>query len=424
MVINNNKMSTYWPITLFWKAFGVFPASVQGGRRNSNTSLPILSTVLLLASSLYALFAGTVVVCRIGEKCTSEAIRILKQIYPGIANVTSMLSRIALSYSVMVGFDKYAETMECYETYSPTTVAEANRYKMFTATAVCACLLLVIPVNAMRLWILWTNNADPTLAIIHFTFIYVQNLTMCCSETQFAEQCFVLYDKLKTVNDDVAVLGGPAGLARFSRHFRATAAAIPEAPSTAAALVPPGAADGAAAAVAVRAAQDPLDSVVAAAVTVETLRIRHWLLREAISCLNRLFGVQLGMSVCALGVMSFFDIYYETFHVMGVYTMSDLVIYSWMLHYAVRYVGIILMSHYTTKEALYTKTLIANLKSNCLDCRINQELHLFLDQLSHSSVEFTACDIFTLNIRLIISTFAAGLTYLVILIQYQTNMKV
>lgn len=89
-----------------------------------------------------------------------------------------------------------------------------------------------------------------------------------------------------------------------------------------------------------------------------------------------------------------------------------------------------------------------------------EQLHLFLDQLSHSSVEFTACDIFTLNIRLIISvslismlliviiiykfkkksiqlvilfyilfcccfkTFAAGLTYLVILIQYQTNMKV
>ncbi|CAI6368657.1 unnamed protein product [Macrosiphum euphorbiae] len=346
-------MSVYWPITLFWKAFGVFPASVQGGRRNSNTSLPILSTMLLLASSLYALFAGPVVVCRIGEKCTSESIRILKQVYPGIANVTSMLSRIALSYSVMVGFDKYTETMECYETYSPTTVAEASRYKVFTAAAVCACLLLVIPVNGMRLWILWTDSVDPILAIVHYTFIYVQNLTMCCSETQFAEQCFMLYDKLKTVNDDVAVLGGPAGLARFSRHFRTTAGATPDAPGTAVAVTPPGAADGAAAAVAVREVQDPLDSVVAATVTVETLRIRHWLLREAISCLNRLFGVQLGMSVCALCVMSFFDIYYETFHVMGVYIMSDLIIYSWMLHYVVRYVGIVLMSHYTTKQVIH-----------------------------------------------------------------------
>ncbi|XP_022181995.1 uncharacterized protein LOC111041865 [Myzus persicae] len=419
MVINNNKMSVYWPITLFWKAFGVFPAaSVQGGLRNSNTSLPILSTVLLFALSLYSLFAAPVIVCQIGEKCTSESIRILKQIYPGVVNVTSMLSRIGLSYSVTVGFDKYMETMECYETYSPTTVAEARRYRMFTAVAVYACLLLVIPVNLLRFWLLWTDAFDPVMAIVFYAFVYVQNVTMCCSETQFAEQCFVLYCKLKIVNDDVASLGGPEGLARFSRHFRATATATPDEPSTAASF------DPADVAVAVSEIQNPSDSVVAAAVSVETLRIRHWLLRESIGCLNHLFGVQLGMSVCALCVMSFFDIYYGTFHVMGEYALSNLIIYSWMLHYAVRYAGIILMSHYTTKQALYTKTLIANLKSNCLDSSINQELHLFLDQLSYSSVEFTACDIFTLNIRLIISTFAAGLTYLVILIQYQTNMKV
>lgn len=356
-------MSVYWPITLFWKAFGVFPASVQGGRRNSNMSLPILSTVLLFLSSLYTLFTGPVIVCQIGEKCTSESIRILKQIYPSIVNVTSMLSRVALSYSVTVGFDKYTETMKCYETYSPTTVAEASRYKMFTATVVCACLLLVIPVNTVRLWILWTDSVGPRLAIVYYAFIYVQNLTMCCSETQFAEQCFMLYDKLKAVNDDVTVLSGPTGLARFSRHFHATTAATPDEPGTAAALTPPSTTDGAAEAVAVCEVQDPLDSVVAAVVTIEMLRIRHWLLREAIGCLNRLFGVQLGMSVCALCVMSFFDIYYETFHVMGEYVMSDLIIYSWMLHYAVRYVGIVLMSHYTTKQVIHMIHILYSYKT-------------------------------------------------------------
>lgn len=303
MVIDNNKMSAYWPITLFWKAFGVFPASVQGDLRNSNTSLPILSTVLLLVLSLYSLFAVPAIACQIGEKCSSESIRILKQIYPVIANVTSMMSRIALSYSVTVGFDKYMETMECYETYSPTTVAEAGRYRMFTAVAVSACLLLVIPVNLVRFWLLWMDSSDPMLAIVFYAFIYIQNVTMCCSETQFVEQCFVLYCKLKAVNDDVASLGGPSGLARFSKHFRATAAATPDKLSTAASLTLPDPLD---AVVAVTAMQDPSDNVVAAAVSVETLRIRHWLLRESIGCLNHLFGVQLGMSVCALCVMSFF----------------------------------------------------------------------------------------------------------------------
>jgi len=340
-------MSAYWPITLFWKAFGVFPASVQGDLRNSNTSLPILSTVLLLVMSLYSLFSAPAIVCEIGEKCTSESIRILKQIYPVVANVTSMLSRIALSYSVTVGFDKCMGTMECYETYSPTTVVEASRYRMFTAVAVYACLLLVIPVNLVRFWLLWMNSSDPVITIVFYAFIYVQRVTMCCSETQFVQQCFVLYCKLKTVNDDVASLSGPSGLARFSKHFRATAAATPDEPGTAASLASPDPPD---AVVAVASMQGPSDSVVAAAVSVEALRIRHWLLRESVGCLNHLFGVQLGMSVCALCVMSFFDIYYETFHVMGECAMSSLIIYSWMLHYAVRYVGIILTSHYTTKQ--------------------------------------------------------------------------
>lgn len=35
----------YWPITLFWKMFGVFPISVQDGHRNTSMSLPTLSTV-------------------------------------------------------------------------------------------------------------------------------------------------------------------------------------------------------------------------------------------------------------------------------------------------------------------------------------------------------------------------------------------
>jgi hypothetical protein len=221
--------------------------------------------------------------------------------------------------------------MECYETYSPTTATDAAQYRVFTATAVCACLLLVVPVNVLRLWMLWTPDGDnPSLmqGVVFYVIVYIQNVTMCCSETQFVQQCFMLYCKLKTVNDNVAELGGSAGLARFSRHSRhENAAATPDAPGIAVAVEDAATADA-----------------------VETLRIRHWLLRESIGCLNRLFGVQLGMSVCALCVMSFFDIYYETFHVMGKYAMSGLIINCWMLHYAVRYMGIILMCHYTTKQ--------------------------------------------------------------------------
>jgi len=158
--------------------------------------------------------------------------------------------------------------------------------------------------------------------------------------------------------------------------MRVTAAATPHHTAGSVTSITPSGAEaaeaGVASAIEVGAMQDPLDNVMAAAFAVETLRIRHWLLRQAIGCLNHLFGMQLGMSVCALCVMSFFDIYYETFHVMGKYLMSDLITYSWMLHYAVRYLGIILISHYTTKQVgtYYLFTYIIYINSSAIYYRL------------------------------------------------------
>lgn len=50
------------------------------------------------------------------------------------------------------------------------------------------------------------------------------------------------------------------------------------------------------------------------------------------------------------------------------------------------------------------------------------QLHLFLDQLSHCSVEFTAYDIFTLNIRLITSVSLIFMCFTIyILIDFDRN---
>ncbi|VVC26018.1 Hypothetical protein CINCED_3A005295 [Cinara cedri] len=326
---------SYWPISLFWKTFGVFPVSLNDHRT------PVLFTICLIISSIYVLYY-TPLVCKVGIQCTNEMVKILKEIFPGIINVTTMVSRIALLCTVKLIFRKYKETLECYELYSPTTPTEVKCYKMFTFATVSVCLLLIIPINIIRLHILSGLEEVDGFEITLYILSYVQNLTMCCSETQFTAQCFMLHRKLKKINDEIIGLKG--SLIDFSRYLhqplqteRSTCRSGEQSDR--------GLFD-----------VSPRHVSGTTADAIETLRIRHWLLREAIGYLNDLFSVQLCMSACALSTMIFFDIYYEMCHVMGEFSLSNLVIYNWLLQYGIRYAGIILISHFTTKQVDITFT--------------------------------------------------------------------
>lgn len=90
----------------------------------------------------------------------------------------------------------------------------------------------------------------------------------------------------------------------------------------------------------------------ATANAVETLRIKHWLARQAVHVLDGLFGMQMGLSVILLWVMAVFDIYYELYRD----SPSKALIYGWLLQYSLRLTMIILMAHYTTKQVSCQKT--------------------------------------------------------------------
>lgn len=319
----------YWPITLFWKSFGVFPVTLNNHR------VPVLLTTFLLVSSPFLFIFIPTIVCDVGMKCTTDSMRILKEIYPGVLNITSTFSRIALLYCVRYKFPKYKKILESYETYSPTSAADVERYKTFTLVSVLLCVGLSVMANVFRFHQFLNMNQPNALVLVLFLYVFVQNLSMCCSETQFAEHCFVLYCKLRNINREIIKLklGLLMNFSRYlcSLHTNSGSPAI---------------------AVDIDARGDPQDGTRSVANAIEALRIRHWLIREAIGCLNSLFGIQLGMSVCTLCIMSFFDIYYETFQEMDNNTLSTVVMYTLQFHFAVRYIGIILISHFTTKQVI------------------------------------------------------------------------
>lgn len=306
-------------IAVFWKTFGVFPT----GPRDRRHAAAHLFDACLLVACVYVFFAVPSVICRVGVQCVGESVRVLKQVYPGAVNVTAVMSRAALLYSVSrPGYRRYRETLDCYERYAATAAAETARCRLFALISVSLCVLPVLPAHALRTYLL--AQVDGPVAAL-FAFVYVENVAMCCAETQFAAQCFALYRKLRCVNGDIAAL---------SRTLRTDFVLY---------LDRNGAADASA-----------VTSTDHVADAIESLRIRHWLMREAVRCLNGLFGMQLAMSVCALCVMAFFDIYNETFHVLGYYSYSSLVLYCSLFHYTVRYLYIILISHFTTKQ-VYTR---------------------------------------------------------------------
>ncbi|XP_050535005.1 gustatory and odorant receptor 22-like, partial [Daktulosphaira vitifoliae] len=150
---------------------------------------------------------------------------------------------------------------------------------------------------------------------------------------------------------------------------------------------------------------------------IERLRIRHQFIRTAVSNLNNLYSVQLGLSICVLCAMMLFDIYSETFRENDT-SKSFIFVYGWSIQYSFRFVTIVLIAHVTTKQAHKTKTILADLNNRYLDNITKEEIQLFLNQISNNSMELTACDFFTLNTRLITSTIAAGTTYLIILFQF------
>ncbi|XP_026813287.1 putative gustatory receptor 28b isoform X2 [Rhopalosiphum maidis] len=152
---------------------------------------------------------------------------------------------------------------------------------------------------------------------------------------------------------------------------------------------------------------------------LENLKAKHKLVCQAVKNLNNMFGIHLGLSSCALCLYTLFDLYY---HMQAIWKHSKykILVYCWIIQYFVRFLLITVLAHLTTKQALKSKILITDINNRYLDNNTKEELQLFLNQISSCSIEFTACDFFTLNTHLITSAIAAGTTYLVILLQFNS----
>ncbi|XP_015369075.1 PREDICTED: putative gustatory receptor 28b [Diuraphis noxia] len=152
--------------------------------------------------------------------------------------------------------------------------------------------------------------------------------------------------------------------------------------------------------------------------SIELLKMRHQFVCQLVSDLNKIYSIQLGMSISVLFIMLLFDIY-DVVATKLIKTKTLLLLYGWLTQYIFRFAIVILMSHVTTKQGHRTKLLITDIHNRNLDSRTKEELRLFLNQVCNHSMEFTTFDFLTLNTHLITSAIVAGTTYIVILLQFR-----
>lgn len=323
-----------WLVRSFWKLCG----GILGTDLSYNKFQHVF-TILLLASCVYNFLTASQSLCKMNQWCVIFSSTLIGM-YDRILVLITFLSRITVVYGGKQKVSRYRATITAFEVYSPTTSAELKSRETFSFAIVFLYLLIIVPINVSKLYYVYyyESRYDVSL-LIYYLFMYFQNLSMCCVETQFITQCFVVYTKFCGINEDLKNLKE-----ENMDHTRY--------PFLSSGKYQRGDEVGDQEMVAQRAVMYDKDFYKPRikghpmANTVEILRIKHWLIRQSAETLNSLFGIHMGMSVFYVWIVALFDIYYEMFHT----SPSELLVYGWMLQYSLRLFIIILVAHYTTKQ--------------------------------------------------------------------------
>lgn len=316
-------------VKTFWRVCGVFTTDLTYNK------FQYVYSLLLMATCVYNFITASQALCKLDQWCVVFS-STMTGMYTRVLASTTFFSRIAIMIQSKQHFLKYKATIEAFEQYSPTSPTKLKSYNTFSFIVVFLCLVIILPINISRLHYLYYRETDSdNRLLIYYLFMYIQNLSMFCIETQFVVQCFVIYTKFREINDDLQKL----------KNENINYAKYPFLMSSSSTMWK----DYKIALQCVRYDKDfyiPRFKSNSVANAVEILRIKHWLTRQAVETLNNLFGIQMGLSVFLLWVMALFDIYYEIFHT----SPTRLWVYCWLLQYSLRLFMIILVAHYTTKQ--------------------------------------------------------------------------
>ncbi|XP_060880572.1 uncharacterized protein LOC132952314 [Metopolophium dirhodum] len=371
----------------------------------SLSSLKLVYFLALATTCVMNLKNASATICSLSECKNPVKTEVLAMFSRSIA-IACLLCRITIMYKSKSDFPDYVKKVEDYELYFPVNISQKRHIRFIAMAIISSYIVIILPINVLRIYLIYTNYGK-IHTMFFYTMMYVHNWSICTTEIHFIVRCVGLYQKFQSINEEMAALrlktiaGNrfPVVLRQGERRGHDNALFI--------GLDTLG--SGSPLSVSSNGYQ-PADRV-------ELLRMKHQFVRGTVVELNDLYGIQLGLSICLLFIMTLFDIYGEV-SVESNVTKTHVLLYGWLLQYSFRFCVIVLTSHVTTTQAHRPKMIITDINNRYADNSTKKELELFLCQLSSRPVEFTICDLFTLNIRLITSALVAGTTYLILLLQF------
>lgn len=300
-------------------------------------------STLLMVSCVYIILFTPQLVCSLEGNCDNSFLSLIKGMFAMIVAVVGMISRFVLIIKGNAMLAKYKRNVDDFHACTPITRSEAICLNRFSSLVLLCSLLLIVPLNTYRLWLLW-NTAKNT--VVWFTLMYIVNFSMCCIETHFIVLCFVLYQKFVGINSDLMAIK----INTFARNKYP----FPLFQTRQAGKRGKSRDNGGT----VKYNEDVLHSLATGTPVcdfVKKLKSKHTLGREAVKNLNNVFGVHLTLSLCSLCMYVMFDLYYYILELWNPYN-SMTIVFGWILQYILRFVVITTVAHVTTKQVIFWAT--------------------------------------------------------------------
>jgi len=294
-------------------------------------NVKVVISIILVFSCVYSSVVAPHYMCKL-NKCTTSTYTILIPMFPRAVAFVCMLSTIVVMYKNVNATFQYEKKIKRYEIYYPADVGKAH-FRIFIIVTVSLYVILVLPFNVIRIYFLYDHFRDKSM-VLFFTLMYVQNASICITELQFIAHCFALYQKYRSINEDMAVLKSRTIVAnRYPTVLNSGKYNS------------------------IRGGSNSNDDVCQQIKecqlvnSVESLKMRHRFVSDSVSDLNDIYCAQLGLSLFLLLVMTLFDIYGVMF---TEYYMTEMywLLYVWFLQYGFRFCMIVLTTHVTTKQVI------------------------------------------------------------------------
>lgn len=296
--------------------------------------IKIVFSILLLLSCIHNCVYAAYIVCLL-EICNSSTSKMVWALFPRVVATTCMISRFMIIYNNINEISKYKTKIKNYELHFPVNTQQENFHRFFIIILTTTCIILILSTNIYRIILLYYHVKRIEIIILHL-LMYVQNFSMCVTELQFVGYCFGLFLKFKSINEEMSIMklktinaNKYPLILKPDDHIISHCVGLD--------------------------CNDDLCWRIkvqpVAGNTVELLKMRHQFVSNAVKFLNEMYGIQLGLSLCTLFLMSLFDIYDVVSGDFNVST-TNVLLYGWVMQYSFRFCMIVLIPHATTKQVI------------------------------------------------------------------------